>query len=98
MAKKEVKTDLWVYELLQEANIHLTLEKNVLFGLAAVATILGRWAADVCLFACSNFGFVHLPDKYTTGSSIMPYKKNPDIFELIRAKCNHLQLLPCKWL
>ena len=59
-----------------------------------VATTLGRLAADVCLFACNNFGFVHLPDKYTTGSSIMPHKKNPDIFELIRAKCNHLQSLP----
>ena len=70
------------------------MEKNVLFGLAAVATTLGRLAADVCLFACSNFGFVRLPDKYTTGSSIMPHKKNPDIFELIRAKCNHLQSLP----
>ena len=53
------------------------MEKNVLFGLAAVATTLGRLAADVCLFACNNFGFVHLPDKYTTGSSIMPHKKNP---------------------
>ena len=70
------------------------MEKNVLFGLAAVATTLGRLAADVCLFACGNFGFVRLPDKYTTGSSIMPHKKNPDIFELIRAKCNHLQSLP----
>ncbi|WP_026207762.1 argininosuccinate lyase [Butyricimonas synergistica] len=70
------------------------MEKNVLFGLATVATTLGRLAADVCLFACGNFGFVHLPDKYTTGSSIMPHKKNPDIFELIRAKCNRLQALP----
>ena len=70
------------------------MEKNVLFSLASVATTLGRLAADVCLFACSNFGFVRLPDKYTTGSSIMPHKKNPDIFELIRAKCNHLQSLP----
>lgn len=70
------------------------MEKNVLLGLAAVATTLGRLAADVCLFACSNFGFVRLPNKYTTGSSIMPHKKNPDIFELIRAKCNYLQSLP----
>ena len=70
------------------------MEKNVLFGLAAVATTLGRLAADVCLFACGNFGFLHLPDKYTTGSSIMPHKKNLDIFELIRAKCNRLQSLP----
>lgn len=70
------------------------MEKNVLFALASVATTLGRLAADVCLFSCGNFAFVKLPDKYTTGSSIMPHKKNPDIFELIRAKCNRLQALP----
>lgn len=70
------------------------MEKNVLFALASLATTIGRMAADVCLFACGNFGFVKLPDKYTTGSSIMPHKKNPDIFELIRAKCNRLQSLP----
>lgn len=70
------------------------MEKNVLFALASVATTLGRMAADICLYSCSNFGFVKLPDKYTTGSSIMPHKKNPDIFELIRAKSNRLQSLP----
>ena len=72
------------------------MEKNVLFALATVATTLGKMAADVCLFACGNFGFVKLPDPYTTGSSIMPHKKNPDIFELIRAKCNRLQSLPAQ--
>lgn len=70
------------------------MEKNVLFALAGVATTIGRLAADVCLFSCGNFGFVRLPDQYTTGSSIMPHKKNPDVFELIRAKCNRLQSLP----
>lgn len=70
------------------------MEKNVLFALASVATTLGRMAADICLYSCGNFGFVKLPDKFTTGSSIMPHKKNPDIFELIRAKCNRLQSLP----
>lgn len=70
------------------------MEKNVLFALASVATTIGRMAADICLYSCANFGFVKLPDKYTTGSSIMPHKKNPDIFELIRAKCNRLQSLP----
>lgn len=70
------------------------MEKNVLFALAGVATTLGKLAADVCLYSCGNFGFVKLPDQYTTGSSIMPHKKNPDIFELIRAKCNRLQSLP----
>lgn len=70
------------------------MEKNVLFALAGIATTLGRMAADICLFSCSNFGFLKLPDRYTTGSSIMPHKKNPDIFELVRAKCNRLQSLP----
>lgn len=70
------------------------MEKNVLFALASVAGTIGRMAADICLYSCGNFGFVRLPDKYTTGSSIMPHKKNPDIFELIRAKCNRLQSLP----
>lgn len=72
------------------------MEKNVLFALATVATTLGKMAADVCLFSCGNFGFMKLPDRYTTGSSIMPHKKNPDIFELIRAKCNRLQSLPAQ--
>ncbi|MDR1755556.1 MAG: argininosuccinate lyase [Culturomica sp.] len=70
------------------------MEKNVLFALAAVASTLGKMAADVCLYSCGNFGFIKLPDQFTTGSSIMPHKKNPDIFELIRAKCNRLQSLP----
>ena len=69
-------------------------EKNVLYALGSVAQTLGRMAYDVCLYACGNFGFVHLPDRYTTGSSIMPHKKNPDIFEIMRAKCNRLQSLP----
>ncbi len=70
------------------------MEKNVLFALASVASTLGKMAADVCLYSCGNFGFVKLPDRFTTGSSIMPHKKNPDIFELIRARCNRLQSLP----
>ena len=51
-------------------------------------------AGDICLFASQNFGFLTLPDEFTTGSSIMPHKKNPDVFELIRAKCNKIQALP----
>ncbi len=69
-------------------------ERTVLTAIAAVAATLGRLAQDVCLYSCANFGFVKLPDAFTTGSSIMPHKKNPDIFELIRAKCNRLQALP----
>ena len=69
-------------------------ERTVLTAIAAVAATVGRLAQDVCLYSCANFGFVKLPDAFTTGSSIMPHKKNPDIFELIRAKCNRLQALP----
>ncbi len=69
-------------------------EKNVLYAIGSIAQTLGRMAYDICLYTCGNFGFVHLPDRYTTGSSIMPHKKNPDIFELMRAKCNRLQSLP----
>ena len=69
-------------------------ERTVLTAIAAIAATVGRLAQDVCLYSCANFGFVKLPDAFTTGSSIMPHKKNPDIFELIRAKCNRMQALP----
>jgi argininosuccinate lyase len=69
-------------------------EKLVSMGLASVAATLSRMAMDVCLFMSQNFGFVGLPDALTTGSSIMPHKKNPDVFELVRARCNRLQALP----
>ena len=69
-------------------------ERTVLTAIAAIAATVGRLAQDVCLYSCANFGFVKLPDAFTTGSSIMPHKKNPDIFELIRAKSNRLQALP----
>jgi argininosuccinate lyase len=69
-------------------------ERNVSFALAGVAGTLSKLAFDACLFNSQNFGFVHLPKECTTGSSIMPHKKNPDVFELTRAKCNKLQALP----
>jgi argininosuccinate lyase len=69
-------------------------ERVVLTAIAAIASTVGRLAQDVCLYSCANFGFVKLPDAFTTGSSIMPHKKNPDIFELTRAKCNRMQALP----
>lgn len=69
-------------------------ERNVSFALAGIAGTLSKLAFDACLFNSQNFGFVKLPDECTTGSSIMPHKKNPDVFELIRAKCNKLQSLP----
>lgn len=65
-------------------------ERIVSFALSCVAETVGRLAADCCLFNSQNFGFVKLPDELTTGSSIMPHKKNPDVFELIRAHCNRI--------
>lgn len=70
------------------------MERNVSFALASIAATLSKLAFDACLFSSQNFGFVKLPDNCTTGSSIMPHKKNPDVFELTRAKCNKLQALP----
>ena len=69
-------------------------ERNVAFALASVAGTIAKLAFDACLFNSQNFGFVRLPKECTTGSSIMPHKKNPDVFELIRAKANKLQALP----
>lgn len=70
------------------------MERNVAFALAGIAGTLSKLAFDACLFNSQNFGFVKLPDNCTTGSSIMPHKKNPDVFELTRAKCNKIQALP----
>ena len=69
-------------------------EKNVAFALASVAGTLSKMAFDACMFNSQNFGFVKLPTECTTGSSIMPHKKNPDVFELTRAKCNKIQGVP----
>ncbi|MCM1292967.1 MAG: argininosuccinate lyase [Bacteroides sp.] len=69
-------------------------ERAVAMAISAVAATLGRFAMDVCLFMCGNFGFISFPDEFTTGSSIMPHKKNPDVFEIMRGKCNRLQSIP----
>lgn len=69
-------------------------EKIVAMGLAAIAATLSRLAMDCCLYINQNFGFISFPPELTTGSSIMPHKKNPDVFELIRAKCNRIQSTP----
>jgi argininosuccinate lyase len=70
------------------------MERTVGFALAGIAATLSKLAFDACLFSSQNFGFIRLPDEYTTGSSIMPHKKNPDVFELTRAKCNRIQTIP----
>ena len=71
-------------------------ERNTAFAMATIAGTLAKMAFDACLFNSQNFAFVKLPKECTTGSSIMPHKKNPDVFELIRAKSNKLQALPAQ--
>ena len=70
------------------------MERIVAIAMASIAGTLSKFAFDSCLFNSQNFGFIKLPDQFTTGSSIMPHKKNPDVFELTRAKCNKIQGLP----
>lgn len=70
------------------------IEKTVAFAVAGIAATISKLAFDSCMFTSQNFSFIKLPDECTTGSSIMPHKKNPDVFELTRAKCNKIQTLP----
>lgn len=69
-------------------------EKATAFGIANIAATLSKMAMDICLYMSQNFDFISFPDELTTGSSIMPHKKNPDVFELVRGKCNKLQSIP----
>lgn len=69
-------------------------ERALAMAIASVASTLSRLSMDVCTYMCPNFGFISFPDELTTGSSIMPHKKNPDVFEIMRGKCNILQSLP----
>ena len=70
------------------------VEKATAFGISSIAATLSKMAMDICLYMSQNFNFVSFPDELTTGSSIMPHKKNPDVFELVRGKCNKLQAVP----
>ncbi len=70
------------------------LERTMAFAMSSVASTLSKLAMDACLYMSQNFGFISFPDQLTTGSSIMPHKKNPDVFELVRARCNKVQALP----
>lgn len=69
-------------------------EKSTAIALSSVAATLGKLAMDICLYMSQNFDFITFPNELTTGSSIMPHKKNPDVFELIRGKCNKIQGVP----
>ena len=70
------------------------VEKAAAFGMSSIAATLSKMAMDICLYMSQNFNFISFPDELTTGSSIMPHKKNPDVFELVRGKCNRLQTVP----
>ncbi|MEO1020909.1 MAG: argininosuccinate lyase [Bacteroidota bacterium] len=70
------------------------IEQSIAFALSGLATTLNKLASDICMYNSQNFGFIKLPDELTTGSSIMPHKKNPDVFELIRVKTNRIKALP----
>ncbi|WP_299433952.1 argininosuccinate lyase [uncultured Maribacter sp.] len=70
------------------------VEKATAFGMSSIAATLSKMAMDICLYMSQNFDFISFPDELTTGSSIMPHKKNPDVFELVRGKCNKIQAVP----
>ena len=96
---RTMTTELLGFENLNYNVIHAQLGRGkselfLSYAIAAIASTLGKFAMDVCLYTNQNYGFISFPDELTTGSSIMPHKKNPDVFELIRAKCNKLQGLP----
>ena len=96
---RRMTTELLGFEDLDYNSIYAQMgrgktERAVAFAISSVAETLGRFAADCCLFNSQNFGFLKLPKEMTTGSSIMPHKKNPDVFELIRAHCNKLCGVP----
>ena len=96
---RQMTTDLLGFDTMDYNVVYAQMgrgktERNVGFALATVAGTLSKLAFDACLFNSQNFSFVRLPKECTTGSSIMPHKKNPDVFELIRAKSNKLQALP----
>lgn len=96
---RQMTTDLLGFEVLKVNAVAAQmsrgkLEKSISFAMASLASTLSKMSMDLCLYMSQNFGFVSFPDELTTGSSIMPHKKNPDVFELIRGKCNKVQALP----
>ena len=96
---RKMTTELLGFEDLSYNVIHAQMGRGkselfIAFALASLATTLGKFSTDVVLYSSQNYHFLTLPKEYTTGSSIMPHKKNPDVFELLRGKCNLLQALP----
>ena len=97
--KRQMTTDLLGFDSINYNVVYAQMgrgkmERNVAFALASIAGTVAKLAFDACMFNSQNFAFVKLPNECTTGSSIMPHKKNPDVFELTRARCNKLQGLP----
>jgi len=96
---RQLTTDLLGFDAMNYNVVYAQMgrgkvEKTVAFAMSSLASTLSKLAYDGCLFMNQNFGFMNLPESFTTGSSIMPHKKNPDVFELIRARCNRIQSLP----
>lgn len=96
---RQITTDLLGFDSMDYNVVYAQMgrgkmERTVAFAMAGIAGTLSKLAYDACLFNSQNFGFIKLPEQFTTGSSIMPHKKNPDVFELTRAKCNKIQGLP----
>ena len=96
---RQMTTDLLGFDTMNYNVIYAQMgrgkmERVVATALAGVAATISKLAFDACMFTSQNFGFLKLPDRFTTGSSIMPHKKNPDVFELTRAKCNKIQSIP----
>jgi len=97
--KRKITTQLMGFEGMNHNSVYAQMtrgkvEKLTSTAMASVAATIGKMAMDICLFMNQNFGFVSFPEDLTTGSSIMPHKKNPDVFELVRGKCNRLQTVP----
>jgi len=96
---RSMTTELLGFEAMNVNSVYAQMtrgkaEKSVSFALAGIAATLSKLSMDACLYMNQNFGFISFPDELTTGSSIMPHKKNPDVFELVRAKCNRMQSVP----
>lgn len=96
---RELTADLLGFKTLNINSVYAQMtrgksEKVLAMAMSSIASTLGKFAYDMCLYLNQNFGFIAFPDTLTTGSSIMPHKKNPDVFEIIRARCNRIQALP----
>lgn len=91
---KEMEFSTMKYNVVAAQMSRGKVEKATAFGISSIASTLSKMAMDITLYMSQNFNFISFPDEFTTGSSIMPHKKNPDVFELVRAKCNKIQAVP----